>query len=119
MTNSLDKYYSFLESKIKLADSSGFEISQDDINPICKPHQKDVIQWCIAGGRRGAFLKFSLGKTVINLEIARLISKHTEMPSLMGLPLGARLEFFKDAHMLGLNVHYVKSHDEMMKLYLK
>ncbi len=119
MSKFIDKYYSFLESKIKLADSSGFEISKDDINPICKPHQKDVIQWCIAGGRRGAFLKFSLGKTVINLEIARLIAKHTEMPSLMGLPLGARLEFFKDAHMLGLNVHYVKSHDEMMKLYLK
>jgi len=119
MTIDLNAYNKFLEDKIQLADSSGFEISPDDINPICKPHQKDIIQWTIAGGRRGVFAKFSLGKTVMNLETARIMTKHTEMPSLMGLPLGARLEFYKDAAMLGLDIHYVKSHDEMMKLFLK
>ena len=31
------------------------------------PHQQDIINWCIEGGRRAIFASFGLGKTVMQL----------------------------------------------------
>ena len=70
------EYIDFIESKIVTAKKSGLNISQDEINPICKPHQKDIIQWAIEGGSRAVFAAFGLGKSIIQIEILRLINKH-------------------------------------------
>ena len=48
-----EKYIEFLKSKVSIAKDSGFEISDDDINPILLPHQRDAVKWAIKGGRKG------------------------------------------------------------------
>lgn len=48
----IDKYTEFLHSKISLAVESGFEVSPQEVNPILKPHQRDIVQWAIRGGCR-------------------------------------------------------------------
>ena len=45
-------YLDFIKGKISLCKKFGFEIDQSEINPILKPHQKDVVQWNISGGCR-------------------------------------------------------------------
>lgn len=45
-------YQEFLESKIELAQDSGFEVNPADINKALKPHQRDAVIWALKGGRR-------------------------------------------------------------------
>ena len=61
-------YKEFLTSKIEIAKDSGFEISDSEINPALKPHQRDAVRWALKGGRRALFESFGLGKTVQELE---------------------------------------------------
>lgn len=97
----MTKYKSFLESKIKLALKSGFKISRKVLNPVLKPHQKDVVVWAIEGGQRAGFLSFGLGKTAIQLEIIHQVTKHKTGKALIVCPLGVKHEFQRDQKMLG------------------
>lgn len=90
-------YEEFLKSKIEVAKDTGFEISQDEINPILKPHQKDAVQWAVKGGRRALFESFGLGKTAQELEWSRIVIKHKGGKALLILPLGVKQEFTHDA----------------------
>lgn len=90
-------YMEFLESKIVLAQDSGFEIPDGEINPALKPHQRDAVKWAVRGGRRALFERFGLGKTAQELEICRIITKHKGGRALLVLPLGVRQEFTRDA----------------------
>jgi len=109
------EYKEFLENKIVIADSFGYEIDQSEINPIALPHQKDIIQWSISGGRRAIFASFGLGKTLMQLEIARLIIKITGKPFLICMPLGVIGEFKDDNELLntGFEVKYIKDSDSV------
>ena len=96
-------YLEFLKSKIDIAPKSGFEISEDEINPNLKPHQKDAVKWAIAGGRRALFESFGLGKTVQALEWCRIVVEHKGGKALIVLPLGVKQEFKRDAvELLGM-----------------
>lgn len=95
MTND---YMRFLKSKIITAPVSGFKVRPEDINPALKPHQRDSVMWACAGGRRALFQSFGLGKTVQELEYARLVLRHLDGgKALIVCPLGVRQEFRHDA----------------------
>ena len=64
-------YQDFLNTKIDIAEQTGFEISDKDINPILKPHQRDAVKWAVRGGKRALFESFGLGKTIQALEFDR------------------------------------------------
>lgn len=111
-------YEEFLQSKIEVAKDTGFDISQDEINPILKPHQKDAVQWAIKGGRRALFEAFGLGKTVQELEWCRIVINHIGGKALIVLPLGVKQEFAHDAVEL-LHIEppvYIKTMDEAKKV---
>lgn len=112
-------YIDFLENKIITVPLSGFAITPEQVHASCFPHQRDVITWAIAGGRRAIFCSFGLGKTVIQLEIARLVVNHTGKPFLIGLPLGVVQEFREDAEMLGITVHYVRNMHEVVEIEMQ
>lgn len=92
----LKEYSQFLENKIVFAESYGTPISQDKLNPKLLPHQKDIVQWCIEGGRRAIFASFGLGKTMMQLEIAVQVMEITGKPFLICMPLGVIGEFRDD-----------------------
>lgn len=48
-------YREFLESKIELAQDSGFVVDPAKINKALKPHQRDAVIWALKGGRRALF----------------------------------------------------------------
>jgi hypothetical protein len=106
-------YEDFLKKKLILSDNHGVEIPLDMISNVLKPDQRDAVQWCIRGGRRAFFGKFGRGKTLMQLEIARQIIGLTGKPFLIGLPLGVKPWFYKDAEKLGVKVQYVHDQDEV------
>lgn len=108
-------YEEFLKEKIAIASSSGFSIAENDIHPILKPHQKDAVKWAIAGGCRAIFASFGLGKTVIQLEILRLILAKEGGKALIVTPLNIVDEFYHDAQMLldNLPIRYIKTQEDI------
>ena len=90
-------YKDFLTSKIEIAKDSGFEISDSEINPALKPHQRDAVRWALKGGRRALFESFGLGKTVQELEFCHQVVRRLGGKALIVCPLGVRQEFVRDA----------------------
>lgn len=102
-------YADFLKNKIRLAPVSGLHVDEADVNPILKPHQRDIVAWAVRGGKRAVFAAFGLGKSVIQIEILRLITKIAGGRALIVLPLGVRQEFRRDGRMLGVDIKFIRS----------
>lgn len=110
--NQDEEYLNFLRSKIKLADSFGFDVRSDEINPILKPHQRDIVQWMVRMGCAACFAAFGLGKSVIQIEVVRLVREKAGGMGLIVIPLGVRQEFLRDAEMLGVTVKFIRRTEE-------
>lgn len=108
-------YQEFLESKIELAQDSGFEVNPADINKALKPHQRDAVIWALKGGRRALFENFGLGKTIQEIEFCKQVIDHEGGRALIVLPLGVKQEFTQDAvNVLGYDTPvYCRSMEEV------
>src|ERR1700734_4177769 len=119
-SDKVERYRSFLRAKAVVTPDRGFSAEIAEINPMLKPHQKVLVKWAIAGGRRAIFAKFGLGKTFMQLETVRLaLSKAVASGSrslldefgrgLITCPLGVRGEFLRDAVKLGIEIKFIRS----------
>lgn len=108
-------YQEFLESKIELAQDSGFEVNPADINKALKPHQGDAVIWALKGGRRALFESFGLGKTIQEIEFCKQVIDHEGGRALIVLPLGVKQEFTQDdVNVLGYDAPvYCRSMEEV------
>lgn len=131
---SLD-YDAFLREKVAFDRSFGFNVDDEWLSPIMrpghpdyKPHQADIVKWAVAGGRRAIFARYGLGKSVMQLEILRVIVDHgPDDPNdftapfrekarrgLIVAPLGVRFDIIRDARqLLDLEVRFVRHTDEV------
>ncbi len=109
---SIEAYREFLSAKAHIAKDLGFAPDAAEINTWLKPHQQAVVRWAVAGGRRAIFASFGLGKTVIQLEVLRLIIARDGGRALIVAPLGVRQEFRRDALKLGIDLNFIRSIEE-------
>ncbi len=105
-------YTQFLEEKRTHVPSSGFD-PEGDISEVLFPHQRDIVRWACKGGRRAIFAAFGLGKSLMQLEIMRLISQREGGRCLIVCPLGVRQEFMRDAVMLDIEPVFVRKTEEV------
>lgn len=110
-------YQNFIENKIIHTSQDGFSVDDAEINSICFPHQKDIIKWGAKGGKRAIFCSFGMGKTIIQLELARLtlLKSESEGKALIVCPLGVKQEFKNDAERLGIAVRYCRTMKEAIE----
>ncbi len=113
MSGDLVSYEDFLRQKVAFDRTFGFDVDDADIHSILKPHQRAIVAWAVRGGRRAIFASFGLGKSVMQLEVLRLVLARTGGRALIICPLGVRQEFTRDAAMLGLTVTFVRRDDEV------
>lgn len=93
-------YAEFLADKVRFDETYGHQIDRDDLHPILLPHQRDIVEWAVRGGRRAIFASFGLGKTLMQLEILRLTLAERGGNGLIVCPLGVRHEFLRAAEMM-------------------
>ena len=107
-------YAQFLACKIDVAPLVGLDVQASQLSPALKYHQRDSVLWALRGGRRALFEAFGLGKTVMQLEWARIVAEMTGGQVLIVAPLNVRREFYDDAtHILHQQPPiYVKTQDE-------
>ena len=107
-----DPYEAFIMAKIVTAPERGFTLTADDISPQLFPHQRDVVLWALRLGRAAIFAAFGLGKSLMQLELAKQVCRLTGGRFLIVCPLGVRQEFMRDAQVIGLPVRFVRRLDE-------
>ena len=105
-------YQEFLEGKMLRAPESGFDPG-DDVSDVLFPFQRDIVRWALRGGRRAIFAAFGLGKSLMQLELMRLVGNREGGRQLIVCPLGVRQEFRRDAAMLGLEPAFVRRTEEV------
>jgi hypothetical protein len=109
-------YDDFIAAKSAVDKSSvGFDVDPSEVNPLLKPHQRDVVCWAIRGGARALFEAFGLGKTVQQIEIIRIITGKigNGARGLIIAPLGVRQEFMRDAAMLNTSLRFIRFTEEL------
>lgn len=109
----MSTYQNFIESKIKMASLNGLDLAPSEVNPMLKPHQRDLVCWAIRGGQRAIFAAFGLGKTFIQCETMRIIQGKAGGRTLIVCPLGVRHEFMRDGHKLGIDFAFVRRTEEV------
>ena len=106
----MDSYTDFLQSKIVRQPFRGKDIDPDDISPVLFDFQRDVTAWAICRGRAAIFLDTGLGKTLVQLEWARLLGERT----LIIAPLSIARQTVRMAReLLGLTVDYIRSQEQV------
>ncbi len=105
------RYENFLKNKVIISENFGFEVGQ--LSPKLHLHQPDIVRWCLVGGRRAIFASFGLGKSMMQLEIAKKCIDKENKPFLIVCPLGVVGEFKRDNEKLetGLEVIYITDSD--------
>lgn len=105
-------YQEFIRAKIVATPERGILIDPGAIHHSLKPHQAAIVRWALRKGNAAIFAAFGLGKTFMQLEIARQIQAHAGGKFLICAPLGVRQEFMRDAAKLDLQITFVRRIEE-------
>lgn len=110
---SSDPYLEFIKSKITVASREGFDVR--DVHPSLMPHQCDAVTWAAGLGRALIAMSFGLGKSRIQIELARQVHQHTGQPFLIVCPLGVKHQFInEDGPEMGTRWQYVRNDAEAL-----
>lgn len=103
----MSDYAAFLASKEHRVAPIGRDVSPDDIHPILKPFQRAQVAWAIKRGRAALFNGTGLGKTIMQVEFARLA---TRGKALILAPIAVGAQTIREARkMLGVEIHDLRT----------
>lgn len=109
-------YESFLREKSPAVRPSGLS-KIPPLHPAMTgdhQHQHDVCQWALRLGKAAAFLGTGMGKTLIELEWARVLSGHTGKPILLLAPLAVAQQTVREGEKFGIeSAYYPGATDDM------
>lgn len=100
-------YKEFIEAKKHSLGNSGFKANY--IPDIAFDFQKHIIEKAVEKGRIAIFADTGLGKTLMQLAIAKNVVNHTKGRVLILTPLAVAFQFILEAEKLGINdIEYSK-----------
>ena len=110
-TNTDPLYEAFIEAKAVAAPDAGFGPALPLADSLF-PFQRDIVAWALRKGRAAVFAAFGLGKTRMQIELARQVCEHTSGRFLIVAPLGVRQEFMRDAAAMGVSITFIRRTSE-------
>ncbi|MGQ9348914.1 helicase-related protein [Mycolicibacterium gilvum] len=102
-------YAEFLSRKVAHVEQPGREITAEDVHPMLHGWQNELVRWAVRTGRAALWADTGMGKTVMQLEWARLSGDHP----LIIAPLAVCQQTVREAAKLGIRAMYVKSYDDI------
>lgn len=97
-------YLEFLKTKQKSHTFSGFDIDLDDLNKSMFDFQKFIVKRSLKAGKYAIFADCGLGKTLMQLEWANQVYRHTGRPVLILAPLSVSGQTIGEGEKFGINV---------------
>lgn len=102
-------YSEFLARKACRAGDHGHHIDVEQVHPMLHPWQAEIVQWAVGKGRAALWEDTGLGKTVQQIEWARL----SGATSLIVAPLAVSQQTVREAAKLDLDARYVRSGEQI------
>ena len=96
-------YADFLASKRRTVHPHGHAVPDSLINQKLFDWQRQVVRWSIGVGRAALFEDCGLGKTIQQLEWARLVVRKTNKPVLILCPIAVAPQTAREAEKFGIN----------------
>lgn len=106
-------YKTFIDSKSRITESHGFEISAENLHPNLFDFQRDIVRWALAKGRAAIFADCGLGKTLMQLSWAYEVSQHEEKPVLILAPLAVSAQTVAEGQRFGIPVHLCEKAEDV------
>jgi len=97
-------YQSFLESKRHTISDAGIAVMPEVVHPKLFDWQRDIVLWSLKKGQSAIFADCGLGKTPMQLEWARLVSRNQDKPVLILAPLAVAPQTVREAEKFGIEV---------------
>ena len=111
------KYEDFILQKKHFIGNFGFEANY--IPEIAFDFQKHIIEKAVKKGRIAIFADTGLGKTLIQLSIAKNVIQHTNKKVLILTPLAVAFQFILEAEKLGIDdIEYSKDGKHTKKIVI-
>lgn len=104
----MSEYEEFLARKRLVDPMTGINLI-DSVPDYFKPHQADITRWSLRRGRAAIFAGTGLGKTLMELEWARQVVKHTGKPVLALAPLAVSAQHIREGDKFGIQATIVRS----------
>ena len=102
-------YADFLARKQSRIEKPGYDVAADDVHSMLHPWQNELVRWAVRTGRAAIWADTGLGKTMMQLEWARL---STHRPALVVAPLAVCHQTVREAAKLNIESRYVKDSSE-------
>lgn len=106
-------YQEFIDQKQLLFKPVGFE-PPDKLNKNLFKFQDLIVRWAIRKGRACLFEGCGLGKTLQQLEWARLVHEHENGPVLILAPLAVAIQTQQEGHKFGIPVKICQNQDDVI-----
>lgn len=100
----MNEYLEFLQSKVKRINEAGFDIDPNALNKHLFDFQRYIVTKAVKMGKYAVFADCGLGKTLMQLEWARLVSEHTQKPVLILCPLAVAGQTIEEGVKFGIKV---------------
>lgn len=94
----MNDYQSFLATKRITVPPTGFTVAPEAINPKLFLFQCVIARWMVSLGKAACFANVGLGKTWIQLEVARLVVEKTGGRVLIVTPLAVAPQTIREGH---------------------
>lgn len=101
----MSDYAAFIARKRQAAPATGIDVDESAMHPMLHPWQKRVVRWAARRGCAALWEDTGLGKTVQQLEWARLTGER----SLVIAPLAVCHQTTREAGRLGISARYARS----------
>jgi hypothetical protein len=105
-------YEAFLLKKSVLNEQSGFEVDMNRLNPGLFAWQKATIRWAVFKGRAALFEDCGLGKTIQQLEWARIIHEKTGGDIIILTPLAVADQTYREGLKFGIASNLCRSEND-------
>jgi hypothetical protein len=108
-----EPYAEFLAAKQERAHQSGRVVAVGDVHPLLHPWQNDLTRWAVETSRAAVWADTGLGKTLMQLEWARLSATKG---ALVIAPLAVCHQTIREAEKVGITARYVRDSSEVNRM---
>lgn len=106
-------YEEFLKTKAQAVPCCGFSVAKDEMNPAMFEWQKDIAGWAFKKGKAALFEDCGLGKTIQQLEWARIVAEKTGEPCLILAPLAVSRQTKNEGAKFGYTVNVCRTQEDV------
>lgn len=106
-------YEDFLKSKELQTIQAGFDVDKNDLNENLFDFQRDIVAWALKKGKAAVFSDCGSGKTIVQLEFANQVSKHTGGKSLVVAPLAVVKQTKREGEKFGIQANICRTQEDV------